>query len=129
MRRKGKGIMYELGDVVRIAERLTHDCLYQNQIGVIEKVFSGDLYMSPYYYVVVYNSSSHKFGCCRFQDDEISGFGFKLTKMIDAYARSLSDSCWRNSPIATFDKLFNFLGKLKKIRKKYKKLVAERCDV
>lgn len=112
----------EIGDVV-----IVHDNVDISRLGVVYKLS----YMVPddeegqYVYVVEYQENTERFWATGAYSANIIPLGFKLDGLIDAYSKWLADGCWRNTKHDNFN---NFMHSLKKIRKKHRKKVKERCE-
>lgn len=112
----------EIGDVV-----IVHDDVDISRIGVVYKLS----YMTPddedgqYVNVVEYQETAERFWAVGANSANLIPLGFKIDDFIDAYSKWLADGCWRNTSHKNFDR---FMRSLKKIRKKHRKCVKERCE-
>ena len=112
----------EVGDVVKIADILSHDPGRCGQVGVVYK-YAGYYDSEHNYYVISWDVRNCRFWGCGFTESEIQPLGFKFEGLIDAYAFWLSDDCWKNTDHSAFK---TFMESLKIIRQKHRAVVKER---
>ena len=115
---------FSVGEMAIVKETITHDT---GRIGQPVVIFKTEVWHdgTEYYYAVGFQPTAGRFWGCGFKADELEGLGYKLDGLVDSYASWLTDGCWKNTDHTDFN---HFMKKLKKIRKKYKRKVAKRCD-
>ena len=98
-----------IGDMVRIKN--------DGQIGVVSKVERD--------HCNVVRKYANRIWAGGYDKNQIEPLHYQIEDLIDTYASWLSDACWVNTDHSEFD---DFMKKLKKIRKKYRKIVKRRMN-
>lgn len=79
----------QIGDVIKIKDNITHDCLFAGQFGVICNIYNRTENSIRYYSVHSFNTKS--FGYVGLLEDEIEPQHYNLVPMLQSFCKIMNE--------------------------------------